>query len=362
LTRYAAWPSWAAKIALVLAAALIIYGSIGNPTPAGHFGRPPEWRDWMLYHLIVDHMIHGEGYYAAAAAEHRLHLYPTTPPQVFREPTLAWILAELRTDTARTLSVAALSILTLLAMERALARTDMNCVQKYSALLLVACTLVLAWAPMSAYTHEVWAGLLLALSLACYRLDCWRISILLGVAACLIRELSLPYLIIMAGFSLWERKRRELGGWIAGIALFGVFFTAHLMMASRLSQPDDLAFRSVGWIYFGGWPFVVQTARMNLILLYAPKGIVAAATCLSVIGLTGARDPWLCRIAVVVCSYLAAFMFVGLPGNTYWGLLYAPMLPIGFVLSPASLRDLASRAVPSLSKWISAPAGSQVHS
>jgi hypothetical protein len=354
LTRYAVWPSWAAKIALVLVAALIIYGSISNPAPPGHFGRPPAWRDWMLYHLIVDHMVHGESYYAAAAAEHRLHLYPTTPPQVFREPTLAWVLTELRTDTIRAVSVAGLSILTFFAIERSLARTNMNRIQKYCVLLLVVGTLVLAWAPMSAYTHEVWAGLLVTLSLACYRLDCWRISILLGVAACLVRELSLPYLLVMAGFSFWERKWREFGSWIAGIAIFGILFIAHLVVASRLYQPGDLTFKSVGWLYFGGWPFVVQTARMNLILLYAPKGIVAAATCLSVIGLTGARDPWFSRMAVVVWGYLASFMLIGLPGNTYWGLLYAPLLPIGLAFSAASLRDLTCRAVPSLSKWISA--------
>jgi hypothetical protein len=63
-----------------------------------------------------------------------------------------------------------------------------------------------------------------------------------------------------------------------------------------------------------------------------------------VIGLAGAEDARARRAAVIVAGYLAGFLVVGRPDNYYWGLLYAPLLPVGFLLAPAALRDLFRKA------------------
>ncbi len=39
-------------------------------------------------------------------------------------------------------------------------------------------------------------------------------------------------------------------------------------------------------------------------------------------------------------GYLAAFAVIGTPNNAYWGLLVTPLLALGWVALPVSLRDL----------------------
>src|SRR5207248_1626315 len=134
-------------------------------------------------------------------------------------------------------------------------------------------------------------------------------AILLGVAACLFRELAFPYLLAMAAFAAHERKYRELAGWAAAMACFACVYAWHLSVASTLRQPGD--YISAGWLYFGGWPFVLETAKRNFALLFAPNFAVAAAVCAGVVGLAGFRDMWISRIALVTFGYMTAFLFVG---------------------------------------------------
>ena len=126
-------------------------------------------------------------------------------------------------------------------------------------------------------------------------------------------------------------------------------FAWHLAVARTLHEPGDLT--RAGWIYFGGWPFVLETARQNILLVLAPNIVVAAVVCLALLGLAGPRNPWVSRAALIVGGYMASFLIVGWPGNAvwgpgnaYWGLLYAPLLPLGVALAPLSLRDLVVRA------------------
>jgi hypothetical protein len=205
----------------------------------------------------------------------------------------------------------------------------------------------------SAYVHEVWAGLLLALSLICYRPGRWGASLALATAACLIRELALPFLAAMAAFALVDRRWRELGAWLAGVAACAGLLAIHLVFASGLHRPGDVI--SPGWLTFGGWPGVVATARKNVLLHFCPDVVVAAAVCLGVLGLAGGRDPRTARAALAVGGYAAAFAVVGRPDTDYWGMLYTPILPLGWVLAPAALRDLWRRAFTVSDKALAPP-------
>ena len=128
----------------------------------------------------------------------------------------------------------------------ALARNVAKSRRRVLAGLFIGTAISTAWFPASPYFHEVWAALLIALSLASYRLSHWSISVLLGLAACLFRELALPFLGAMAVFAVYERKYRELAGWVAGIAVFCGLFGWHLSVAATLHQPGDLVSR--GWL------------------------------------------------------------------------------------------------------------------
>jgi len=97
-TRYARLPAWACRILLIVIACLVILPAIPHAPlyipGERHWGeKKQEISDTKLYKAIVNDIEKGGNYYEAAAAEHRAGHYPTFPPQVFREPALAWLLA-----------------------------------------------------------------------------------------------------------------------------------------------------------------------------------------------------------------------------------------------------------------------------
>ena len=348
-TRFATWPPWAARLVLVVMTALIVWGALVTPVSQLVRPGPPRGSNELLYRAITERVARGENYYTAAAAEQRARYFPTSPAQTFREPTLAWILAALKTDQARWLAMIGISLAVLAAFGKALAWTGLDARLRWSAMPLIASGLAISWFPGSAYLHEVWAGLLMALSLALYRPGRWVVPLLIGLAACFVRELAVPYLAAMALSALVERRHREFAGWAAGIALFAGFFAWHLAVARTLHEAGDLT--RAGWVYFGGWPFVLETARQNVVLIFAPNVVVAALACFALVGFAGPRNRWLSRAALVTGGYMVSFLIAGWPGNVvwgpgnaYWGLLYAPLFPLGIALAPLSLRDLALSA------------------
>ena len=190
----------------------------------------------------------------------------------------------------------------------------------------------MAIVPESAYLHETWAGLLIALSLLLYQPYKWAAAVCLGVAACVFRELAFGYLIAMGAAALLERRWRRTSGLdreavAASLLLFAqCISTGRVAKAATLYRPGDPF--SQGWADFSGLPFVLLSARWNLALHLAPDPVVAAAIGLSLIGLLGSRDPRARRAALVIGGYVLAFTVVGRPENEYWGKLYAPLLPV----------------------------------
>ena len=192
------------------------------------------FRDVDLYHAIVERVAHGEDYYAAAAAEHRAHGYPTAPAAVFRQPWLAWILAVLRFDWLRSLALFPLVASIAILFYRSLLRTGLSPAQRVGCFAIFASGLGIGVMRGAAYQHESWAGLLIALSLLLYRPGRWGASVCLGLAACFFRELALPYLMAMALFALLERSWRELAAWTVSAVLFCVIFAVHISRAAAL--------------------------------------------------------------------------------------------------------------------------------
>ena len=291
-----------------------------------------------LYRAVAARVGRGEDYYAVAAAEHRARGYPMAPAAVVREPTQALLLAAVPQPVAWTLLLA-LAGGALFALWRALDVAGVSARGRLWGLVPLAGGVATAGVPTAIYMHEMWAALLIALSLALRRPDHWIVPVMLGLAACLFRELAAPYLMAMATCALAERRWREAAGWAAGLAVFAALFAIHLALVAAQQRTGDVA--SPGWLGLGGWPFVVATARWDAYLASPPAWLVAAAVCLSLVGFAGRRGPLAARAGLILAGYLAAFVVVGRRDNIYWGLLYAPILPLGIVFAPAALRDLA---------------------
>src|SRR3546814_3515006 len=75
--------------------------------------------------------------------------------------------------------------------------------------------------------HEGWSALLIALSLALYRKDRWWPSVVLALLALLIRELALPFVLLMGGLALLSLNCRELFAWSAVTLICAIALWCH---------------------------------------------------------------------------------------------------------------------------------------
>jgi hypothetical protein len=136
-----------------------------------------------------------------------------------------------------------------------------------------------------------------------------------------------------------EGHRREALIWFAGIICFGGELLLHWSIVSKLITENDKVLQG-GWIVFGGWTFVLDTAQMHPFLILSPPWIAAIILPLSLLGLAGWGGTSGIRIACTVGIYVLAFSIVGRSFNIYWGLMYAFVMPLGLLHAPYMLRKL----------------------
>jgi hypothetical protein len=197
------------------------------------------------------------------------------------------------------------------------------------------------------YAQEVWAGLLILLSVSAAGCSVysprWRIvAVATGLLALFFRELVLPYCVIAGLLAFWHRRRLEAFAWFAGIALFAFFLWWHGQhVAAKLTPEDRVASAGVmDWIVFGGLPFDVMATRMNAVVMLLPGWLVFVYLLLGVVGLVSWRSEQGMLLTLTTLAYLAAFAIVGKPMNFNWGMMFAPLLPFGVVRAPAALGEV----------------------
>ena len=83
---------------------------------------------------------------------------------------------------------------------------------------------------------------------------------------------------------------------------------------------------------FSGYPFVLHLAQLNMALMQAPLWVAALVLPPALLGLlfwSGGGGGRGARTAFVVLGYALGFCFIGRPNNDYWGLIIAPLWPLG---------------------------------
>ncbi len=305
---------------LLGAALLVLFGWFSG----GGALSPPQGNDGDLYRAIVERVRAGESYYTAAGTELHGRGYPTMPPFTWRLPTLALIQAKLPGSRTGALIVTGLGVVTIF----------LWCVHFGTALSLIAAVLSLltalpAWMdPKVNAFHELWAGQLVALSLAAWASGWRRVSLLAGASALAVREHALVYVVIMGVFAVYERRFREGLAWGSIAATFGIVLAIHHTLVLASLPPEPMVSSWMGW---GGWSLVLATARSNFVFFGLPEAALAVAVPALWAGLFLLRIPGHERLAATVTAYFLAFAIVARPDNWYWGLLVAPLLPLGFV-------------------------------
>jgi hypothetical protein len=290
-----------------------------------------------LYRDLVADVRAGRDYHAAARVRIASYGFPIDSPLNWRLPTTAWLLARLPNLAWGQALLAGLSLTALLlalyagTSERALLR---------GWLLVILWAGVLRWAldGHAFLAQEPWAATLIAGSLAASLLGQrdvrWEwLSAVLGTAALLVRELALPFCLVMA-LRHWLGRRWKLAlAWTGGIGLFAVYYLWHL---ARIHEQWTLGGISGGggisqWLRLGGLGFVLRTLRMNGWLFAAPAWLLWLYVVLAAYGLGRGRNATAQAAGWAFALYMLAFAVVGRPENLYWGLVPAPLVALGAV-------------------------------
>lgn len=347
-SRFAQFPRTRARIAAALLGLLLLtcLTSLAAPAPpppgAGTESPADDQRDIILYETIVDAVRHGGAYYPTAAEALRVGDYPLRPFITMRMPGLAMIQAHLPHAVVLALLYALVLAVSLAWYARFRdALTDWPA-QAVAMALLAAGLMAFVQADLWAF-HELWAGLLIALSLALRRPGRWIEAVAAGLLAALIRETAALYLVIMALAAWRDRERHEMFGWSAALAILAIALIAHAFAVARVVGPLDPA--SPGWSGMLGIGFFINAISVSTALALAPLWLAAILAGLSLFGWTAWRDPLAARVLLVIAAYAAMLALFARADTFYWVLLIAPIFLVGLVFAPDGLRDLMARAL-----------------
>ncbi len=339
LSRVQAWLVIGAILIAVMASAASLAPppSLPQTARAPHSAPVRRDEDLALYQSISTRVQSGAPYYPATADALRHGGYPLRPFMTFRFPTLARASAMFG-PTAMQIALWCLVLATTIIWYRRLDGAFDDRGRRISGALLIASGMTVAMRPDYVMMHEAWAGALLTLSLGLHRPGRWWPSVVAATAAVMIRELALPFLLLMAAFALATRRWPEAAGWAAAIALFGMALFLHAEQVAAVTRAADPA--SPGWMAVGGWPAFVRAMAGTSALRVFPTVVAAVIVPLSLVGWLA----WPSRTGLfgllLLGGYALVFMVFGRPENFYWGLVVSPLLLFGLVHLPRATADL----------------------
>jgi len=336
--RLASLPRWAAIGLLASLVALFALGLQFTAAPTKAPTHAQGGDDLAFYRAVIARVRAGQPYEAAAVAQlHAVH-GPLRPFLVV-PPALATLLAQLPDPGWGDILMKLVSAAVICAWAVRFGRLGWSPVRIGCASL---CVFTGVAAPMFSRSmgllHDAWAGLLIALSLAARTDKRFAVAVAFGLLAALIRELALPYLLVMALAALLERRRAEAGAFALALSVALAALAWHAHAVTALTSSHDL--HSPGWVKLGGWRFVMATVKWNVIVILGGAAAAAAVVPLALLGAVGRNDGLGLRLTLLLAGYTLGFMAIGRPENSYWGLVTVPILSVSLCFAPAALADL----------------------
>ena len=283
-----------------------------------------EENDLHLYRAIAERIRSGEGYYESSKAELVKRGYPTGSIFNWRPPLLSWALGHLPDLRIAKAAAMLLSLITVWLWVSIFGK-ELPFSKVFVGSFLVLGGPLSSVATEAYLGHEFWAGTLITSSILFYTKG-WRcIAFSAGILALLIRELALPFIIVMICLSSFERKYQETAIWALGIILFIIMMVIHSFHIKEIAPPDAIYSYSK-WITFGGWNLILGTASSHPYFILFPPWFYAVLLPLVLLGLSGWKGPLGSRLGLTVGAYVFIFLFVGQDFNRYWGGLYTDLM------------------------------------
>jgi hypothetical protein len=327
-----------AGLALVLLACLT---ALTVPDPAAVAAGPAtsqsEQTDLMVYEKIVAGVKGGGDYYTVASDTLRAGGYPLRPFLTVRMPSLAVVQAALP-DWGPAVLLYLLAAYVGMVWGLRLGDALPGALPRIAALLLlIGSMLAFLQADLAAF-HEIWAGLLIALSLGVRRPGRWPEAVAFGLVAMLIRETAALYVLVMLAMAWLEGERREALGWLVALALFAAALAAHAYAVAGVTGAHDPA--SPGWSGLLGFGFFVKSLSLATALQLLPLAAAALLVGLCLFGWAAWNDPLGLRMLVTLAAYAVLIGIFARSDTFYWALMVAPVFLTGLVFVPDGLRDL----------------------
>lgn len=301
-------------------------------TPQAAASGTQEQSDLALYLRIDAQVAAGRNYHEAALAQQRARSYPVRPFVAVRLPTLTWIYAlvgPVGLLGGVVLAIAAGALL----WNRAL--SDVPIWARCLMVALYAGTAAMGLDLRIVAFHEYWAGLLLSCALALTGRRAFLARLALAFVAVSIRELALPFLLLMGVQAVWRREWRELGLTLAALVVLIGYVLWHKAQVDALVTLQDPV--SEGWKGMRG---ITGFARDMAFLLGVnrlpgPLAIFLALSPLAGWAAYGGRDRyfgflWFAGFAVFCGLFARA-------NNYYWAILLLPGYALGWFLLAVAL-------------------------
>ncbi len=301
----------------------------------------PARADVLLYERIVEGVRAGGDYYTVAADAQRAGGYPLHPFMTMRLPTLAVVQALLPVPAATALLYALAAVMAAAWWQR-LGGLVGSLVPRIVAMALLGCGAMVSLRYDLQAFHEIWAGLLMALSLAIWRPGRWVESVALALCAMTVRETAALYALVMLAAAVLGGQRREALGWALAIGLFGALIALHIHAWSQVALPDDPT--GPGWNAMLGAGFVARTIVTETALAALPLVIAAPLVALALAGWAALDDAFGVRVGLTLFAYALFIALFCRADTPYWGLMMTPISLVGLAFVPDALRDLGRAA------------------
>ena len=356
--RFAGWDRWPARILLLVVAALLVLAAIA-PLSASLDGKPSEVPsligdgapngqteserddDLAFYDRVIERVEHGENYYDFIVEEQRARDYPVRPGLAVRLPTLAWIHASLGEPAMIALAIALL-FACIWAWWKRLGEEPGGLRFRLLGTALMAMGGSLGLNRSFFVLHELWAGMLIALAFGLHRPGRWGAALLFAALALALRELVLPFVLLMAAMAAWRKDWREATAWIMLVAVFAAIMAWHLSFIAAQEVPSD----PVGpdWLVLRGLSGWLGNIVLSSNLRLLPHELASPVVILMALGWAGWKSSAGTTGTFLYLGYGLAFMLAGRANNFYWGAVVAPAMFIGLAFLPMALPSLVRAA------------------
>ena len=348
--RFVHWRAWPARVLLAVVAALLVLAAI-TPLTARMDGAtsevpasdsaPERDDDLALYDRAIERIADGENYYDFIVEEQRAQDYPVRPGLAVRLPTLAYIHAWLG-EPGMIVFAIALLIACIWAWWKRLVEEPGGARMRLLGTALMAMGGSLGLNRHFFVLHELWAGMLVALAFGLHRPGRWGLALAITAFALALRELVLPFVLLMAAMAAWRRDWREAAAWAALVAVFAATMAWHLSLIAAQGLPGDP--QGPDWLALRGLSGWLGNIVLTSNLRWLPHAIAGPLVVLMVLGWAGWKSPAGTTGTLLYLGYGLAFMIAGRANNFYWGAVVAPAMFIGLAFLPMALASLVKSA------------------